>query len=204
MTTTIIDLIVPGGFGRGFEVYSGHYLSVVDLEGQQAGDFVAFSRDNLEEHLSGVHTRAHLKSLYFRIGDTLIGNAWRPMLEVVDDSVGIHDYTVPACDPTRYAVDFGVDDHRNCLENLHEGLRPWNIDILRVPEPFNLFQNSPVVENGRTGVTDPRNRAGDRIVFRALTDLMCALSPCPQDIIPGNGLSITDMRVLVTDGPPGA
>ena len=44
------------------------------------------------------------------------------MLKVVVDTIGVHDSTVPACDPTRYAVDFGVLGHRNCLENLHDGL----------------------------------------------------------------------------------
>ena len=66
----------------------------------------------------------HSLSLYFRVGDRLLSSRDRPMLEVVADSVGIHDATVPACDPTRYTVDFGVDGHRNCLENMHEPLAP--------------------------------------------------------------------------------
>lgn len=196
------DLVVKGGFGRSFEADAGQYISIIDLDGRQAGDFVALYRHDLSEGLSAVRTRRHSLSLYFRVGSQLLSSRDRPMLEVVADSIGIHDATVPACDPTRYTVDFGVDGHRNCLENMHEPLAPYGVDILDVPEPFNLFQNSPVVGDGRTGVVDPPSKAGDRVVFHALMDVVCALSPCPQDIIPGNGLAVSDIRVIVSDTAP--
>jgi uncharacterized protein YcgI (DUF1989 family) len=83
-----------------------------------------------------------------------------------------------------------------------EALQPHGIDILEVPEPLNLFQNSPIVADGRVGITDPVSPPGGRVTFRALMDVFGALSPCPQDIIPGNGLRPTPMRVLVTDEVP--
>ena len=192
---------VKGGFGLAFEANAGQYITIVDLEGAQAGDFVALNRAFLKEGLSPVRTRRHLLSLFFGVGDTLMSNSDNPMLEVVSDTIGVHDSTVPACDPTRYAVDFGVPGHRNCLENMHQALTnsSYEIDILDVPEPFNLFQNSPVIAGGRTGVVDPPSKAGDRIVFFALLDVVCALSPCPQDIIPGNNLRPSDMEVIVTN-----
>jgi uncharacterized protein YcgI (DUF1989 family) len=196
------DQIVPGGFGRGFEAKAGQYITIVDLAGEQAGDFVALSRGDLTEVLSPVHTRRHNLSLLFKPGDFLISSEGQRMFEVVRDTVGVHDSNVPACDPTRYAVDFGVPGHRNCLENMYEPLAPYGIDILQVPEPFNFFQNGPVTADQRMAVTDPISRAGDHLVLRALMDVVCALSPCPQDIIPGNGLIVTDMRVLVTDAAP--
>ena len=125
------DLVVKGGFGGGFEADAGQYISIIDLDGQQAGDFVALNRHDLSEGLSAVRTRRHSLSLYFRVGDQLLSSRDHPMLEVVADSIGIHDATVPACDPTRYTVDFGVDGHRNCLENMHEPLAP-------PPSPFAL------------------------------------------------------------------
>ncbi len=194
---------VDGGFGIGFVATSGQYVTIVDLKGAQAGDFVAINQNNPNEGLSAVRTRRHLRSLFFGIGDTLLSNHDNPMLKVVVDTIGVHDSTVPACDPTRYSVDFGVPGHRNCLENLHEGLSEYQeIDILDVPEPFNLFQNSPVVEGGRTGVVNPPSKAGDHIVFEVLMDVICALSPCPQDIIPGNGLCPTEMKSIVSNHIP--
>ncbi len=197
-----LEIVVKGGFGQAFEARRGQYITVVDLEGEQAGDFVALNRHDLTEGLSTVHSRRRLLSIYFRVGNVLVSTLDRPMMEVTADTVGIHDFNVPACDPTRYAVDFGVDDHRNCLENLHEALARYGISIWQVPEPFNLFQNGPVGADGRMMLSDPKSREGDYVTFRALMDVVCALSPCPQDIIPGNGLKVTDMRVIVSDEPP--
>ena len=54
-------------------------------------------------------------------------------------------------------------------------------------------------------VTDPISRAGDHhLVLKALTDVVCAITSCPQDIIPGNGLVVTDMRVAATAAKPNA
>ena len=198
------DYSVDGGFGLGFTARSGQYVTIVDLEGAQAGDFVAINQTDLRGGLSPVRTRRHLRSLFFGVGDTLVSNYDNPMLKVVMDTIGVHDSTVPACDPTRYAVDFGVPGHRNCLENLHDGLLTHQeIDLLDVPEPFNLFQNSPVVADGRTGVVNPPSKAADRITFKVLMDMVCVLSPCPQDIIPGNGLCPTGMKAIVSDVIPG-
>ena len=202
-TPSTTEYLVNGGFGLGFTATSGQYVTIVDLEGAQAGDFVAINQNNLKEGISSVRTRRHLRSLFFGIGDTLLSNYDNPMLKVVPDTIGVHDSTVPACDPTRYSVDFGVPGHRNCLENLHDGLLAHQeIDILDVPEPFNLFQNSPVAADGHTGVVNPPSKAGDRIVFEVLMDLVCALSPCPQDIIPGNGLCPTEMKAIVSNDIP--
>jgi len=202
-TPSTTEYLVNGGFGLGFTATSGQYVTIVDLEGAQAGDFVAINQNNLKEGISSVRTRRHLRSLFFGIGDTLLSNHDNPMLKVVLDTIGVHDSTVPACDPTRYSVDFGVPGHRNCLENLHDGLLAHQeIDILDVPEPFNLFQNSPVAADGHTGVVNPPSKAGDRIVFEVLMDLVCALSPCPQDIIPGNGLCPTEMKAIVSNDIP--
>jgi uncharacterized protein YcgI (DUF1989 family) len=198
---TTVDHVVPGGFGFGFEAQAGQYVTIVDLHGQQAGDFVALNRGDLTEVLSPVHTRRANLSIFFQVGDRLMSSESRPMFEVVADTVGQHDSNVPACDPTRYAVDFGVPGHRNCLENMHEPLAEYGLDIVQVPEPFNFFQNGPVTVDGRMAVTDPVSRAGDYLVLRVLMDVVCALSPCPQDIIPGNGLKPTDMRVVVSDAP---
>jgi len=184
----LAELLVPGGYGRAAQAPSGALVTIVDLHGQQAGDFVAVAVADVTEGLSGIETRRHIRALHFKTGDQLLSSRGRPMFEVVADTIGVHDYTVPACDPTRYEVDFGVAGHRNCLENMAEPLRRFGVDILEVPEPFNLFQSSPP------------SRAGDSITLRALMDVICVLSPCPQDIIPGNGLSPTDMLLRVAKG----
>jgi uncharacterized protein YcgI (DUF1989 family) len=192
-------LTVPAGHGKTFRVAKGQFITVIDSEGQQAADFVAVNADDLNEKLSPVHTRQHLRSLFFKPGDALWSSENRPMLRIVSDTIGIHDANVPACDRTRFSVDFGVEGHRNCVDNLLEGMKAQGISYYSLPEPFNLFQNGPVTADGRMEVTDPNSKPGDRIVFEALCDLICAVSSCPQDIIPGNGLQVTPIDIQISD-----
>ncbi len=188
---------MPAGHGRTFTVRAGQTVKVIDVEGQQAADFVAVCDADTTEKLSPVHTRRALQSLFFKVGDSLVSNRGRPMLQVLEDTVAVHDANVPACDSTRFSVDFNVDGHRNCLANMHEGLALFGISPQAVPDPFNLFQNGPVTPDGRMQVTDPTSVAGDYITLLALCDLVCAVSSCPQDIIPGNGLRVTPIEVEI-------
>ncbi|WP_277971987.1 urea carboxylase-associated family protein [Pantoea agglomerans] len=196
------SLSVPAGHGRTFQVRKGQRIIIIDSEGQQAADFVAVNAANHNEKLSPVHTRQHLRSLFFKPGDALWSSDNRPLLRIVSDTIGIHDANVPACDRTRFSVDFGIEGHRNCVDNLLKGMKAHGITYYSLPEPFNLFQNGPVTADGRMEVTDPHSRAGDRIVFEALCDLICAVSSCPQDIIPGNGLQVTPIAIEIHDDEP--
>lgn len=190
---------VPAGHGRTFVVRKGQFITVIDSAGQQAADFVAVNADDLNEKLSPVHTRQHLRSLFFKPGDALWSSENRPMLRIVADTIGVHDANVPACDRTRFDIDFGVEGHRNCVDNLLEGMKAHGVTYFTLPEPFNLFQNGPVTADGRMEVTDPHSKPGDYIKFEALCNLVCAVSSCPQDIIPGNGLEVTPIDVVVSD-----
>jgi uncharacterized protein YcgI (DUF1989 family) len=197
----LTSIHVPGGHGRAFAVRAGDRIKLIDVKGQQALDFVAHHADDLTETLSSVETRRALMSLYIKTGDVLLSSRGRPMLQLVKDTIGVHDYTIPACDASRFEVDFAVPGHRNCLDNMFEPLGAFGFQSpLQLPEPFNFFQSSPVVEDGRTGVVDPPSRPGDYIVLHCLMDLTCAVSSCPQDIIPGNGLVPTEFEVLIERG----
>lgn len=193
------EVIVPGGYGRAFRAARGQFVTIQDVYGKQIGDLVAFNAADPSEWLSPPHTRETLMSMSMKVGDTLVSTRRRPVLEIVEDTAGVHDFSVPACDPSRYEVYFGVPGHRNCLENLHEALAPYGIDITQIADPFNIFQNSPTTPEGRLLLAEPVTKPGDRIVFRALMDLVGAVSACPQDFIPVNGLKITDLRIVVND-----
>ncbi|CAN7179494.1 DUF1989 domain-containing protein [Paraburkholderia hospita] len=204
MSNPIFELTVKAGHGRAFEVKAGQFLTITDVEGQQAADFVAVTSSDKSEKLSPTHTRRQLRSLFFNVGDALYSSLGRPLLRVVEDTVGVHDANVPACDDTRFTVDFNVTGHRNCLDNMHSGLALHGLSPFDVPEPFNLFQNGPVTPDRRMQVTDPTSKPGDHITFEALEDLLCAVSSCPQDIIPGNGLRVTDIAVSIHAANPSA
>lgn len=198
----MIEIIVPAGHGRAFEAAAGQYVTIEDIAGKQIGDFVAFNADDPGEWLSPSHTRIALMSMRVRPGDRLVTSWRRPIFEVVDDTVGVHDSSVPACDPTRYETFFGISGHRNCAENLAEALERWGVDPLQIRDPFNIFQNSPTSPGGVLTLAEPATKPGDRVVFRALMHVVGAVSSCPQDFLCVNGFKITPLRIVVSEDRP--
>jgi hypothetical protein len=117
-------------------------------------------------------------------GEHFVTNRRRRILLFEEDrSPGIHDMLCAACDPTRY-VALGVNGwHASCQENLQQSMAAEGFDRIEVPQPINLFMNTPVDTGGtiswRSAVTKP----GDYVVFRAELDLILVVSACPQDIV---------------------
>jgi uncharacterized protein len=78
-------------------------VRVIDPDGGQVADVFAFSADDPSEYHSAEHTRVHVGRLFPRVGEQFATNRRRPILTLeADDSPGIHDMLLAACDPTRY------------------------------------------------------------------------------------------------------
>jgi uncharacterized protein len=82
---------------RAFEVASGQVLRVIDVDGLQVADLVAFNAADPAEHFSQGFTRANNDKADVAIGDRLFSNLNTPMLTVVADTVGVHDMLFPPC-----------------------------------------------------------------------------------------------------------
>jgi uncharacterized protein YcgI (DUF1989 family) len=195
----IYEIRIPAGHARAFEVKKSQFLTITDLEGQQVGDFIAFNKDNHEEKLSPVHTRTSLLTLKIRVGDQLRTNLRNPMFEVIKDTVGSHDLLLAMCDERRYLVDYGVENHRSCLANFEEALKPYGISRNLIPDPVNIFQNTEIKPDRRLVQKPCVSKAGDHIVFRALMDVIGAVSACPMDLNPIGGGEITDLMVRIEE-----
>jgi uncharacterized protein YcgI (DUF1989 family) len=194
------EIRIPAGHARAFEVQESQYLKIVDLDGGQVGDFIAFAMDNTSEKLSPVHTRTSLLSLKVGVGQALRSNLRNPMFEIVEDTVGCHDLLLAMCDERRYLVDYGVENHRSCMANFEEALGPYGIRRDQFPDPFNTFQNTEIDPNGRLVQAPGLSRAGDYIVFRALMDIIGSVSACPMDLNPIGSGKISDLMVEIYEG----
>jgi len=202
------DVIVPGGHAAVVTTLAGDLLEIVDLEGEQVCDLIAFAAQNRTEWLSVSHTRAATLRLNLAVGDTLQSNWRRPMLKVAHDDVGMHDLITQMCDERRYRFDYGVEGHRSCRSNYAEVLAPWGIAEWEMPDPLNIFQNAPIASDRSFGNQVPTSKPGDRIVFEVLMDAVVAASACPQDLNPCNGFHPSPVAVRVhrsgVGGPSGA
>jgi uncharacterized protein YcgI (DUF1989 family) len=187
---------VPAGHGGAILAGAGELLAVVDVEGSQVADFVAIQRDDPRMAVSPHQTRSTLRRLTLRVGDRLVNQDREPVLEIVRDDVGVHDLLFCACSPALYRQRFGLTDHRSCRTNLLEALAPYGIDEGRLPDPVNLFMKTPPRPDGEFDFHPAPSRAGDRIVFRCLIDVVAAVSSCPMDLSPINGGRITPLRLV--------
>ncbi|MHB8394158.1 MAG: DUF1989 domain-containing protein [Candidatus Dormibacteria bacterium] len=194
------EVVVPARSARSLVVPRGALFEIVDVEGQQVADLVAFRSADRTEWLSTSHTRGSLQSLQLRVGGSLVSNYRRPLLRIVGDDVGTHDLLFAMCDEARYRVDYGISGHPNCRDNLTAALAPWNVESWRIPDPVNVFQNSPVDSEGGISSAAPRSRAGDRLILEALDDLVIGVSACPQDQNPCNGWNPTAIRLRLRRG----
>jgi hypothetical protein len=195
--TLLREEVVPAREARAVTVDAGQVLEVVDREGKQVGDMVAYLRADPTEYLSPAHTCSCLTKLVPAVGDELFSNHRRPLLRVLRDDVGRHDLVVPCCDPERYSRDYGLDDHPSCLASLQAAL-----DAIGSSWPLhgelavNVFMNNRL-EDGRIVTYEPEHPAGSTLALEVLEDLVVALAACPQDLTPCNAFDPTSMSLRI-------
>lgn len=190
------------GTAQMIEVKQGQLVQIIDMQGKQVADFVAFNAADKNEYLSTAVTRGANNSVMLQKGHTLFSNRRNPMLEITDDTVGRHDTLFAACDPTRYEL-LGAPGHANCRTALSEALAEFGVDFDHIPDPVNWFMNVAIRQRGELEIREPLSERGDQVQLTALMDLVIAISACPQDLNPTNGSQPTDILVrLYRDAPP--
>src|SRR6516164_3819186 len=198
----VLDLRVDTATARSYEVEAGQYIQVIDIEGRQCSDFLAFGAQRLaegaERGLDATTTRNLMGNAYPQPG--LFGKFYdqdmRPLVEVVRDTVGRHDTFALACN-AKYYADMGYPGHVNCTDNFNGQLTSYGIAARRGWPALNFFYNTSFNEANQLLFDEPWSRPGDYVLLRAMTDLVCASSACPDDIDPANAWTPTDIHVRV-------
>jgi aminomethyltransferase len=197
-----LDFEVPRASALAYEVRAGEYIQVIDVKGRQCSDLLAFHsrklQDGKERGLDSTTTRSLMGNAYPSPG--LHGKFYdqdqEPLVEVVRDTVGRHDTFGLAC-YAKYYEDLGYFGHVNCTDNFNEQLLPYTIAARRGWPALNLFYNTSF-DSGNLLISDePWSRPGDYVLLRALTDLVCLSSACPDDIDPANAWNPTEIHVRV-------
>jgi uncharacterized protein YcgI (DUF1989 family) len=172
-------IVSPGG-GAGVKLARGAHIRLIDIEGGQTGDLMAFSLDG-RERLSNGRSVDYNGKLLLSTGDVLWSDLSNPMLTIVADDVGRHDFLYASCSIEMYRMQYGVTGyHANCSDNLRAALRELGIEPDSVPTTaFNFFMNVEVQPDGRLKILPPKCRKGDSMVLRAEMDLAIAVSACP-------------------------
>jgi uncharacterized protein YcgI (DUF1989 family) len=187
---------IPATTAHAVTLRAGQRLRIVNVQGKQVADFVAFNAADLDESLSTLHTLVSLTRLFPTKGDRLRTNRRRPMVEITRDDTGRHDMLISACDPWRYEMDFGVTGHRNCSDNFLEVLAPWTRARHQLPQPVNFFQHMTYTD-GQAEWRESLAKPGDVVELRALMDVVAAVSACPMDLNPISGFRVSDLALEI-------
>jgi len=196
------DEMLPARGRTAFPVDRGQTVRVVDVDGQQVADFVCFRRPDTTEKLS-VHNTALIQgTIHISTGHLLLSDRCGTLMTITADTCGLHDLLAGSCSEGTNRWRYGVADTPNCRSNFEAALRPFGIPLNEVPYSFNIFMNVPIAD-GKIGIAEPISKAGDHVDLRAETDLLVAISNCPQERNPCNAYTPTRLRVVLF-GAPGA
>jgi aminomethyltransferase len=197
-----LDFRVDKASALAYEVRAGEYIQIIDVKGKQCSDFLAFHEHKLqrgvERGIDGVTTRTLMASavpapgLYSKYYDMDMD----PLVELVRDTVGRHDMFALACQ-AKYYEDMGYPGHVNCTDNFNGQVKPYGIAERKGWEALNFFYNTAFDSDHLLVLDEPWSRPGDHVLLRAMSDLVCASSACPDDIDPANGWETTDIHVRV-------
>ena len=170
---------IPPRSGAAFRLNEGQTLRVIDPKGTQVSDLLAYSAADVREVISNGRTFDYEETIALTTGNRLWSNRSRPMLSIVEDSVGRHDFLLTPCSEATFRH-FYPDHpvHRGCFGNLAEALAPYGVEPDMIPCAFNLFMNVPVSADGRLRVDPPTSRPGDHVRLRAEMDLVIGLTAC--------------------------
>ena len=68
------ELIVPASKGDAAILENGDRIEIIDVEGKQVGDLMAWVLDSKKEWFSPAHTITHNWSIKLNVGDFLVTN----------------------------------------------------------------------------------------------------------------------------------
>ena len=171
---------IPPRSGTAFRLAKGQVLRVIDPRGVQVSDMLAFSAQDLREVISAGRTFDYEETIRLTTGNVLWSNRSNPMLDIIEDTVGRHDFLLTPCSEATFRHFYPTEPvHRGCFGNLAAALAPYGVEPDAIPVAFNIFMNVPV--DGKTGkieVLPPVSRAGDYIRLKARCDLVIGLTAC--------------------------
>ena len=103
-------MTIPPKSGTSLELASGNYLKVVCPQGEQVSDLLAYNLNNLEECISNGKTFDYEQSLRLSTGNSLYSNKSDRMLEIVEDTCGLHDFLLAPCCPETLRIFYDITE----------------------------------------------------------------------------------------------
>ncbi|CAN5370000.1 urea carboxylase-associated family protein [soil metagenome] len=194
------DEVVPARAPWLHPVNAGQSLRIVDLEGNQAVDFLLYAAGDDAERYSAQDTIAAQANIFLRTGATLLSNEGRAMMTITGTSVDYHDTIGGACSCESNSLRYGhhTKAQHSCVDNFLNANLGEGRGKRDMVSNINFFMNVPVEQDGALGIVDGISAPGLTVDLRAEMDVIVVVSNCPQINNPCNGFNPTPVRMIVS------
>ncbi|WP_328470628.1 DUF1989 domain-containing protein [Actinoplanes sp. NBC_00393] len=180
----------------------GQTLTIVDLDGNQAVDFLAYDAADTSRAYSAQATLQAQETIFLTTGSVLRDNEYDPLLTVIADQVGRHDTLGGACSKESNTLRYGHHTYAQhaCVENFMRELSRYGMGKRDHVSNVNWFMNVPVDPDGALGIVDGISAPGLSLSLRAEKDVLVVVSNCPQINNPCNGFDPSRAEMVVSGG----
>ncbi len=207
--TTQTDLSIPGATIRedvtvparepwSIKMRQGEILRIIDLEGQQAVDFLCYNADDPSDRYNAANTIKMNGNIYLGKDCGIWSVRARRLMTFIEDTCGSHDTLYGCCSVEIDDVRFGKNnDGRGCQGNFEAELAKHGMGAKDIAANINLFMYVPVEANGDVAIAPGVSKAGDYVDLLAEMDVLAVLSNCPEALNNATGMKPTPIRVVV-------
>ena len=198
--TIVHDEVVPARAPWLHLVKKGQTLRIVDLEGNQAVDFLVYNAHDDAERYSAQDTIAAQGNIFLREGSVLRSNEGAAMMTVLSTAVAYHDTIGGACSCESNTLRYGhhTKAQHACVDNFLTANARQGRGKRDMVSNVNFFMNVPVEGDGALGIVDGISAPGLYVDLRAEMDVSVVVSNCPQINNPCNGFNPTAVRMIIS------
>ncbi|GGB74783.1 hypothetical protein GCM10007424_13430 [Flavobacterium suaedae] len=170
--------------GTSFILKKGQKLKITDIEGEQVADLMCYNLNDKKEYLSSGRTIDYAETIFLTKGHPFYSNRSNVMFNIVEDTVGRHDFLLTPCSSDTFRIIYGhKNPHQGCFGNLCNAFKEYGITPDDIPTTFNVFMHVTVNgETGRVDVLPPTSKAEDYIMIEAEMDLIVGLTACSAEM----------------------
>jgi urea carboxylase-associated protein 1 len=198
----LLDEVIAARAAWDHLVQAGQTLRILDIEGNQAVDFLLYAAHDDTERYSAQDTISAQRNIFLRTGTVLMSNEGRPMARITATTVAYHDTIGGACSCESNTLRYGyhTKSQHACVENFLLANARYGRTKRDIVSNINWFMNVPVEPDGTLGIVDGISAPGLYVDLEMLMDVVAVISNCPQVNNPCNGFNPTPVRVLIASG----
>ena len=178
-------------------VPQGSRVRIIDLEGKQAVDFLAYNAHDPSERYNAADTMKYAGTIFLTKGHGIYSDMGHALFTIVEDTCGRHDTIGGCCSAESNELRYHVPSTPNCRDTFLRGLAEHGLGKKDIVANLNFFMNVPVEHDGNMALVEGFSNPGDLIELQAEMDVLAVVSNCPQTRNPVNAFTPTPIRIIL-------